>query len=141
LDSLDRPLGQIGIQKQTEPLDGTLQLSNRATPVDAAKFEQMLKQASEEGFVIEAANPASSVASPSIDRVLSGINSSSKDYLGAVDNGLKALSTLDLSDPESVKNLFHHFTLATVQSVQLSVVLGEVSNSKKSVQELFHNQG
>ena len=87
------------------------------------------------------ANPTPTTAAPGLDAVSRGISSSSSNYLGAVDNGLKALSSLDLSNPKSITNLIQHFTLAQAQGVQLTAVLSEVSNSKRSLQTLFQNQG
>jgi hypothetical protein len=116
-------------------------LPEDASPMDSARFSQLLTQAREEQAQVELTNPASSVAAPTIDAAMKGISASSTDFLGTVDKGLKALSTVNLRDPKSIANLVQHFTMAQVQSVQLSAVLGEVSNSKKSLQTLFQNQG
>ena len=116
-------------------------LPDHSRAMDAARFQQLLAQAQEQQAGVEFANPGASVASPGMQGVLKGISSSSSDYLGTVDRGLKSLATLDLADPKSVAGAIQTFTAAQVQSVQLSAVLGEVSNSKKSLQTLFQNQG
>jgi hypothetical protein len=115
-------------------------LPDQSRALDAARFRQLLDQAHEQQAAVEFANPAASGAAPTLNAALRGIESSSSEYLGTIERGLKSLSTLDLSDPKSISGVIQHFTAAQVQSVQLSAVLGEVSNSKKSLQTLFQNQ-
>jgi predicted ATPase len=119
----------------------TPQLPDFSRSMDSARFSQFLSQAQEQQANVELANPMTSAAAPTVDAALQGIRSSSSDYLGTVERGLKSLATLDLTDPKSVANAIQQFTVAQVQSVQLSAVLGEISNSKKSLQTLFQNQG
>lgn len=116
-------------------------LPREAGAMDAAKFQQLLAQAQQDQGRVEFSNPAGSAAGPGMNMVLGGIRSSTDNYMGAVDNGLKSLSSLNLSDPKSIGNVVQHFTIAQIQSVQMTAVLSEVSNSKKSLQTLFQNQG
>jgi hypothetical protein len=116
-------------------------LPDQSRAVDVADFERLLSQAQAEQSHVEFANPAGSMAGPGVAHVTRSIASSSSDYLGAVNNGLESLSRLDLKDSKSIADTMQSFTVATVQGVQLTIMLGEVSSSKKSVQELFHSQG
>jgi hypothetical protein len=61
--------------------------------------------------------------------------------MGSVDKGLKSLSKVDLSDPNSIGAVIQNLTVAQLQSVQMTAVLGEVASSKRSLQTLFQNQG
>lgn len=117
------------------------QLPDHSRAMDAARFSQLFMQAQEQQAQVQFTNPGVSAASPGLEAVSRGISSSSADYLGTVDKGLKSLAHVDLADPKSLANTIQHFTMAQVQSVQLSAVLGEVSSSKKSLQTLFQNQG
>jgi hypothetical protein len=110
-------------------------------PLDAARFEQLLSQANEQQAQVEFANPPNSASAPTLNAAMRGISSSSADYLGTIERGLKSLTTVDMTNPESIAGVIQHFTAAQVQSVQLSAVLGEVSNAKKSLQTLFQQQG
>jgi hypothetical protein len=116
-------------------------LPDESRALDAARFQQLLQQAQEQQAQVQFANPPTSAAAPTLNAAVRGIGSSSGEYLGTIEKGLKSLSTVDMTSPQSIADVIQHFTAAQVQSVQLSAVLGEVSNSKKSLQTLFQNQG
>jgi hypothetical protein len=113
----------------------------RSDAMQSADFERLLAQAQHEQSNIEMVNPADSMAKQSIGGVTGAISSTSKEYLQTVAAGQASLAKMDLKSPASIANVVNHFTAVAAQSVQLTVMLGEVSNSKKSVHELFHNQG
>jgi hypothetical protein len=119
----------------------TTPLPDTARSMDAAKFQQLLSQAQEQQANVEFSNPATSAAAPGMNGVLRGIASSSDDFMGSVDKGLKSLSKVDLSDPNSIGAVIQNLTVAQLQSVQMTAVLGEVASSKRSLQTLFQNQG
>jgi hypothetical protein len=116
-------------------------LPERSRALDVANFERLYAQAHEQQTAVQFTNPAHSMAHQSIGGVTRAVSASSREYLGTVDAGIASVARLDLQNPQSIANVFHHFTAVTLQSTQLTVMLGEVTNAKKSVQELFHSQG
>jgi hypothetical protein len=117
------------------------QLPDQSRALDAARFQQLMVQATDQQAAVEFTNPASSSAAPVMNAALQSIGSSSRTYLDGVNAGLKAVSTLDMNDPKSIGKLIERLTATQVQGLQLSMMLSEVSNSKRSLQTLFQNQG
>jgi hypothetical protein len=120
---------------------GAAELPAHSRSVDAADFERLMAQAHAEQAHVELANPANSVGQKSMGSVTKAISASSQEYRNTVDAGVSSLAQMDFKNPASVANVVQHFTQVAAQGVQLTVMLGEVSNAKKSVTELFHNQG
>jgi hypothetical protein len=120
---------------------GGAELAARNRSMESADFSRLMSQAQEEQARVELANPAHSMAHQSLGGVTKAVSESSQKYRNATDAGLESLSKADFKDPASVADVIQHFTVAAAQGMELTIMLGEVSTSKRSVSELFHNQG
>lgn len=119
----------------------TSELPERTKALDVASFERLLEQAQQEQAVVEFGAPAGHGITQSVAGVTKVIDKSSNSYVTAVDDSRAAVSKLDLSDPQSVAKVFDTLSVAAISGVQLTVMLNEVTSAKKSLSELYHNQG
>jgi hypothetical protein len=131
----------MALSAQGPRIEPSIVLPDHSRSVDAAQFDQLFQRALNEHAKVEFTNPVPSIASPGVDTVTRSISGSSSDFLNSVEDGMKSLSHVNLQDPRTFADLMGHFTNVAIRSVQMSTVLGEVSSAKKSLQELFHNQG
>jgi hypothetical protein len=115
--------------------------TERISASDVAQFEQIFQRAQDQELNIELSSVSLSGSSSAVSPILKGISASSGEYMTSVDNGLKSLQGVNLADPGSLAKVVGHFTEITVRGLQMSTVLSEVSSSKKSLEQLFHNQG
>jgi hypothetical protein len=129
------------LSAQTPRVEPNVTLPDHSRSVDAAQFDQLFQRAQNEHAKVEFTNPIPSIASPGVDAMMHSIGSSSSDYMNSVQVGLKSIANVNLQDPRAFAEVTGHLTNVVLQGIQVSTVLGEVTSSKKSLQELFHNQG
>jgi hypothetical protein len=126
---------------QAPRVEPNVTLPDHSRSVDAAQFDQLFQQAQNEHARLQFTNPIPSVASPGVDAVMQSVGKSSSDYMNTVQVSMKSLANVNLQDPRAFAEITSQLTNVVLQGVQMSTVLGEVTSSKKSLQELFHNQG
>jgi hypothetical protein len=134
-------LAMAGAASTSGGIAPTEALPQRSPSLDAASFDRLLSQAQEQQATVEFSNPQQSMAHQSVGAVTRSISQSSQEYTSSVRNAMTAVSNIDPANPKSFTDAVAHFSASIVKGIELSVVLGEVSNGKKSLQELFHTQG
>ncbi len=118
-----------------------VELPDRTRALDVASFERLLEQARLEQAHVEFGLPADHGITKSVAGVTRVIDRTSNSYVSAVDDSRAAVSGLDVSDPKSVAKVIDTLAVAAISGVQLTVMLNEVTSSKKALSELYHNQG
>lgn len=116
-------------------------LPEHSRALDVAAFERLYAQAHQEQAAVEFTGAADSRIRQSVAGVTKVIDTTSNLYVAAVDDSRAALSRLDPRDVKSVIAVMDSAVVAAVNGATLSMMLHEVSSAKKSVSELFHNQG
>jgi hypothetical protein len=132
---------QRGAQPTAGDSQGAVAAPERTRAMDVASFEQLLSQAQEQQAHVEFTNSADGKVKQSIDGVTRVIGATSNDYVSSVETSRAAVAKIDFKSPQTIVAAFDGLAAAAVSGAQLTVMLGEVTSSKKSLTELFHNQG
>lgn len=116
-------------------------LPDRSRAGDVASFERLMQQAQEAQAQVEFVNPADSLAKASVDGAVAHIGEASGKFRHHANESIAAMNRLDMADPASWRQLFQNISASAMSGAQLAIIMGEVSSTKKSIQELYHNQG
>jgi hypothetical protein len=107
----------------------------------SAEFERLYAQAELEQAQVALVNPADSMAQQSVGAVATRLNGLSGEYVQSVTETHQALKNLDITDPAAVSQIMERMLVATVKGAEFSLMIKEISESKKGLSQLFHNQG
>lgn len=116
-------------------------LPDRSRSLDVASFERLLEQAQQEQATVQFSAVENGAVRQSVSGVTRVIDTTSNRFVAAIDDSRAAISKVDPGDIRSVVGVIDSMAVAAVNGAILQVMLHEVSSAKKSVSELFHNQG
>jgi hypothetical protein len=109
--------------------------------VQAADFERVLAQAHEEQAEVQFVNRPQSIAQIGVDRVTMPLGEMSDRYTRTANDVQVALKNFDVGNPESFKTVVGNLSDLAVQGALFHVAVNEITSTRKSLQDLFQNQG
>ena len=118
-----------------------LDLPKHSRSLQIADFERLMAQAQGQQAQVQLANPVGELGQPVGKRVASTIDASNTRYKATMEASHHAIGKLDYNDPASVASAVQHFNQAVAANAQMSIMMIEVSSARKSLGELFRNQG
>jgi hypothetical protein len=116
-------------------------LPDRARALDVADFERLLDQARQQQANVEFAPAQDHHIGTTMSGITRAVDAASSEYISAVKDVRQKTMNMDPLDLGSYMRALESVTLASIKSSEMSIMLNEVSGAKKSLNELFHNQG
>ena len=117
------------------------ELPAQSRALHTADFERLMAQAQEQQAQVQLTNPVSELGQQGVGRISKDIGEASQHVRTTMETSRQAIASLDPKDPASLAKFVGHIEDQMAAVGQFSIMLNEVTLARKSLGELFHNQG